>query len=174
MADVKITWKKIKELPSQVNSWRDIVYYIRLSPPFMIHYSGPSKPSKDDDFVSPLVYVGSGNARGRLGNHLGWLKDFGQTLPHARYEVWIAQPKVRNNANAYLAFEGYILREFERVSRGWLPLRNKKTEAVNSNHNYETGIFDELIAYDNRYTWAIWPYRGKWNTMYCQGGKLSR
>lgn len=184
MTEVKISWIKIKELPAQVNSWRDIqhyagtdvefpskqcVYCIRLSPPYMLHYAN-AEPNKDNDFVSPLIYVGSGNARSRLGNHLGWLNDLGQALPHARYEIWIASPRKQNNADAYKAFEGYLLHEFENVSRGWLPLRNKKKQAFNPSHNYGSNIFKEVVGHDRRYNWAIWPYRGKWNDVYCTGG----
>jgi hypothetical protein len=185
MAEVEITWLQVKELPTLVSSWHDIRYYagsdvniptkqcvycIRLSPPYMIHYSGPSKQGYDDDFVSPLIYIGSGNAKGRLGSHLSWLRDLGQTLPNIRYEIWIAQPKVQNNAKAYASFEGYLLHQFEKHSRGWLPLRNKKKQAFNPSHNYPSNIFKEVVGHDRRYSWAIWPYRGKWNDVYRTGG----
>ena len=184
MAKVEIKWKKVKELPAHINSWADLKYYapdvdfptkqcvycIRLSPPFMIHY-GTTEPDKDNDFVSPLIYIGSGNGKGRLGSHLKWLNSLGQALPSARFEIWFAEPKVRNNSFAYKAFEGYLLKEFEKASRGWLPLRNKKTESNNNNHDYAPEAFENLIKHDRRYTWAVWPFHGSWSETYLTGGK---
>jgi hypothetical protein len=77
---------------------------------------------------------------------------------------------VKNNQQAYKFFEGFLLHSFEKKSGGWLPFFNKKKQATNDRHEYEDAAFSEVVKYDNRYTWAIWPFHSKLNSIYEQGG----
>ena len=186
MAEVKIAWEIIREVPMTETSWTNIqayahvpvaeyperaVYCIRLSPPYMVHY-GDEDDNKDGyAFVSPVIYIGSGNSKNRLGTHTKtWLPKMAAALPNARFEMWIAKPRVRKSPYAYKAFEGYLLHQFQKRSGGFLPLFNKQKAAMNARHSYDEAIFSELIKFDRRHIWAIWPYQGKLHKVYDTGG----
>ncbi len=175
MAHIEIDkhdWWKAKEIPLIETDWRNIrvyceqsenpfdwercLYVIRLAPPYALTYGDDAK----HNLTSPLLYVGSGNIQQRWSSHREWLYELGHAIPGGRYEVWVCQPRSRNNAAVYADIEADILNYFSAKTNGWLPLRNLRREYSQRSHTYEDGLFDEIIRDDRRYLWAMYPTRG--------------
>jgi hypothetical protein len=177
MVDIEIdSWWKATEIPLIETDWRNIriycdqevnpfkwkrcLYLVRLSPPFSIVYGDECQLN------SPLVYVGQGNIESRWSNHRNWLLELGHAIPGGRYEVWVCQPRCRNNRVLYKDIEADILVQFKAKSDGFLPLRNQRIEGTPRKHEYAKGFFDDVIKSDRRYLWGIYPIRGAVESWY--------
>ena len=171
MAHVHIAnWWKAKEIPLIEADWRNIrlfceqdenpfdwercLYIVRLGPPYALIYGD------NEELISPLLYVGSGNIGQRWSSHRDWLNDLGHAIPGGRYEVWVRQPRTQHNANFYSDVEADVLTRFKEATNGYLPFRNLRVEGTPRQHTYEDGFFDQIIKVDRRYLWAIFPIRG--------------
>jgi hypothetical protein len=143
---VETDWRNIKLYCTETDAcwdWNQCIYFIRLSPPYMIA-CGDS-----DEGDSPLIYIGSGAVRQRWGGHRAWMGALGRWLPGGRYEFWIWQHDLYKEieSDALLIFR-------ERYRR--LPLANLKSGTSAQNHSYDDTLYQVGEA-DRRYWWALRP-----------------
>lgn len=129
------------------------VYVIRLSNPFTIRYRSPESGVDDGDTVdfegtSQIVYIGKGDVKGRLKQHLGKkLFDFMLSLSGANFDFQIVEPTCQHHSplDHHTQLEHDLLKEFANTvsqkERGF-PLLNKNSGTdlgkadIGSNWNY--------------------------------------
>jgi hypothetical protein len=167
MVNVALSWKRIDWMPRE--TWKkDIlrkltavgikpadlkrsVYVIRLNGDFCIDYPRGQ---------SPTIYIGEGNFSQRINSHRAWVSELEELVGDFAFQVRIATPRVKNNAEAYLDCEAALLKRFgERF--GTAPLWNKQYESRRNNYMYNKKQVDQAICKGSgaRYKWAIKPMR---------------
>lgn len=107
------------------------IYVITLSDNLSIDYNG--EPSQ-------VIYIGRGQIESRLKAHLkNWIRDLSDSLQDIAFDVWMAEVRVKGNANAFKEVESDLLYDFnERF--GCLPLQN----TIHGNYNYKNhDYFDD-------------------------------
>lgn len=168
MVYVALDWKRIDWMPNE--TWkRDIlpkvmaaglnrrvlkraVYVIRLNGNFCISY-----PLGE----SPAIYIGEGNFGQRIINHRKWIGgELEELVGDFSFQVRLAIPRVKNNADAYLDCEAALLRRFgERF--GSAPLWNKQYESRRNDYEYNDRQIRQAICKGSgaKYKWALSPMK---------------
>lgn len=167
MVHVSLAWHRIDWLPHE--TWgkgtlpkilatglkkvdlKRIVYVIRLNGDYCIDYPKGT---------SPALYVGEGNFGERITKHREWVSELTELVGVFSFQVCIAVPRVRKNANAYLDAEAAILQRFG-VLFGTAPLWNKQFEVRRNNYEYSHRSIDQAICKRSgaKYKWAIKPMK---------------
>jgi hypothetical protein len=151
------TWQKnvVPKLNSAGMNPRDIsrsVYVIRLNGDFAVDYGKGE---------SPAVYVGEGNFATRINSHKTWVNEIKELVGDFTFQVCIATPRVKNNAEAYLDTEAALLHRFGQLF-GTAPLWNKQFETRRCEHyEYSERSLDFALRKRSgaKYKWAIRPMR---------------
>lgn len=129
------------------------IYIIRLIGDFAVDYPNG---------FSPVIYIGEGNAYGRLYQHANWLSSLLASIPQMGLEVRIAEITRRKNKTLYQYIEADLLRWFAE-DYGSLPWFNRQRErGKESQYEYEREA--ELcirrhlgVGAGNEFLWAIKP-----------------
>jgi hypothetical protein len=136
-----------------IKRWKQCVYVIRVAGDVAIRY-----PKR----FSPVVYVGEGNAYGRLYGHTGWLTSLVLAVPQVSIQVHIAEVVRRNRPNLYKAIEADLLKWFA-DRHGSLPWFNRQWEWKHQGQfEYTPDAWRSLAkrvgqGSGNRFLWAIQP-----------------
>jgi hypothetical protein len=167
MANPTLNFKSSGRIPFDVGGWVGLkkllgqefidratssksVYIIRLRRPFAIWYY---------DGVSPVVYIGRGDFKARVSNHIKlWIKKIGKSLNGASFEILVSTPKTNNNVDFYKHVEADLISEFE-DRYGVKPLNNSKREYSSGRHSYKEAEIRKAfgLGKGGGYHWAIWP-----------------
>ena len=142
MVSVALDWKRIDWMPNE--TWKkDIlpklnavglsltdlkrsVYVIRLNGEFCIQYPRGQ---------SPTIYIGEGRFGQRINSHRAWVRELEELVGDFAFQVRIAVPRVKNNADAYLDCEAALLDRFGELF-GTAPLWNKQYESRRNGYEY--------------------------------------
>lgn len=167
LVHVPLSWSKIDWLP--VETWKkhtlpklieiglnpaDLkrsVYVIRLNGDYCIEY-----PHGE----SPTLYVGEGNFSQRITSHRTWVSELKELVSNFSFQVRIAVPRVRKNAEAYLDCEAALLARFGELF-GSAPLWNKQFETRRNGYSYSQSQLDQALCKGSgaKYKWAIKPMK---------------
>lgn len=151
------TWKRdtlpnLLDLGFRPGALRRCVYVIRLNGNFAIDYPWGQ---------SPVLYVGEGKFGQRIISHREWVSELRELVGDFAFQVRIAIPRVRKNANAYLDAEAAVLIRFRELY-GSAPLWNKQMEKRRHPHYvYNRKSIDDAIGLGSgkRYKWALQPMK---------------
>lgn len=133
--------------------WKQSVYSIRLVGEVAVHYPRS---------FSPVVYIGEGNAFGRIYNHVNWIVPLLLSVPQLSIQVRVLEVARRNNAKLYSYLEADLLRAFS-DRYGALPWFNRQWERGREGvHTYEPAarkVIESMIEVGSgsKYVWAIRP-----------------
>lgn len=129
------------------------VYTIRLAGGVAVSYVNG---------VSPVVYIGEGNAFQRLYNHTSWLVPLLIAVPQLRVEIRIIEVARKNNPQLYQNIEADLIAEFHHAHSA-LPWFNRQREPSKEGfYQYEDDVLKELkklisVGSGNKFMWAIRP-----------------
>lgn len=141
------------------DQWPDLargsqcIYVIRLSGEFAVRY-----PHK----FNPTIYIGEGNARGRLITHVNWIVPLVRSVTQIGIEVRVAEIVRRNNVKLRRNIEADMLRWFQ-DGHGALPWFNRQRERSREEcFDYEIEAKRSLVGgfsvgSGNNFKWAIEP-----------------
>lgn len=138
--------------PSQARP-KQSVYAIRLLGQVAVSYPKA---------FSPVVYIGEGNAFGRLYQHTSWLVPLLISVPQLSLQIRILEVARKNNMKLYSHIEADLLRWFS-DDFGALPWFNRQWEGSKENvYSYEADALKELrkmiaVGSGTKYLWAIQP-----------------
>lgn len=128
------------------------VYVIALSGGLSINYK--KKPSS-------VVYIGRGNIRVRVGNHLKqWITNFSESLQDAKFVFWMAPVYLGGNANLFKEVESDLLDYFyDRF--GERPILNKISgESHSKFHEHSKSSYQPFRKSSSMDAgWAIRPMK---------------
>ena len=167
MVNVPLSWKRIDWQPDE--TWKKdtlpkllrvgllpghlarSVYVIRLDGDYCIEY-----PTGQ----SPTLYIGEGNFSQRISSHRPWVRELREFVGDFSFQVRIAIPRVRNNAEAYRDCEAAILHRFGNIF-GSAPLWNKQFESRKKSYLYNQSQIDQAICKGKgtRYKWSFKPMK---------------
>ena len=168
MVDIALAWNRIDWLPN--DTWRkdtlpklqscglkirDLkrsVYVIRLNGYYCVDYPNET---------SPTVYIGEGNFNQRINSHRTWVEELKEFVRDFSFQVRIAVPRVRNNADAYKDCEAALLIRF-RDKFGSAPMWNKQFEQRRYPHFvYKESQIDQAICKGSgaKYKWSFKPMK---------------
>lgn len=129
------------------------VYIIRLVGEVAVDYPGG---------VSPVIYVGEGNAYGRLYQHANWLSSLIASVPQIGIEVRIAEIARRNHDKLYQYIEADLLRWFadDYHSLPWFNRQRERAKEARYDYEHEAELCLRRhlgIGAGNAFLWAIKP-----------------
>ena len=147
----KKTLPKILDLGLKPYDLRRSVYVIRLNGDYCIDYPWGE---------SPTLYIGEGTFSQRINSHRTWVTELKELVGDFSFQVRIAIPRVRNNADAYLDCEAALIERFSKKF-GTAPLWNKQYESRRNNYKYNQKQIDLAICKGSgaKYKWAIRPMK---------------
>lgn len=166
MANVQLTWDKVRFSATAVSGWiafkravnledhkkllsSRAVYVIRITRPYSFAY---------EKGHSPVAYIGKGKAQQRITSHLGsWIKELGKRIPDLHIEIWFCEPKATWHGTICEHVESDLIKKFI-AKYGDRPLRNRVTPRSNRLHQYRPD--DMAILHPGKgkgYHWAIKP-----------------
>jgi hypothetical protein len=129
------------------------VYVVRLKGQVAVAYG---------DEISPTIYIGEGNAAGRLYAHANWIADLLVAVPNAEIEIKVADCVRKNDNNLCQYVEADLIATFvERYK--CLPWFNRQREKKHEGkRQYDDTVikqFKQRIGkvQGSNYLWAIRP-----------------
>jgi hypothetical protein len=168
MAQVKLDWQFVEFPVAEVGTWKDLksfvsdaaistlrsrraVYVIRIKRPFAFAYTNG---------VSPVAYIGKGNAQQRITSHLKtWIWEIWARIPETKIRIYFCEPRVRKLGSICEHVEADLIARFRTRFRE-NPLRNKQIPQIRGKHIYIQKELDVLICGKGKgYHWAITPMR---------------
>ena len=157
---LKDQWPEIRR-PSQC------VYVVRLRGEVAVSYG---------ERHSPVIYIGEGNAYGRIYSHVNWISSLLVSVPNMEIEVQIAEIARRNHTSLCEYIEADMIRWFHE-DIGALPWFNRQRERSKEKaHSYEHEAESSLrrrlgVGSGSSFLWAIRPTQI--NDQYAPYGKGS-
>lgn len=144
------------------------VYVIRMTGSFLIAYNAGN---------SPVLYIGRGNARGRVIGHIGqWIRNVSEFGNDTQVEVRILIPRRQRRPDFYKNVEADLLHRFA-IKYSSLPYFNGRTERRFAEQvNYSAAQEKRLttlisIGSGRRPWWALKPTKANpTRQRYLQGG----
>jgi hypothetical protein len=168
MASVALTWGWIYVEPGDTwvknirpqlvkEGFRDeelnrAVYVVRLKGNFLMRYPWGK---------SPVVYIGEGDSKARLGSHnklSSWMGKLAELVDGYSFEIGVVCPRVKKSPETYRDLEAYMLYQFS-VIYGCIPLRNRQFETRLCKHTYSQKTINHALKTGQgmRYSWAVEP-----------------
>jgi hypothetical protein len=141
------------------DSWPEIrraqqcVYVIRLKGQVAVAYG---------EEISPVIYIGEGDAYARLYSHAKWISTLVVSVPNVELEIHIAEVARKNLSDLYKYIEADLI-EWFRQDYQQLPWFNRQRETSKTDwYDYEPDAKKELrsrlgIGSGSKFLWAIRP-----------------
>jgi hypothetical protein len=132
---------------------RQCVYVVRLRGDVAIAYGKA---------FSPVIYIGEGNAAGRLRGHANWIAELLVAVPNAEIEIRVADCVRKNDPNLCQYVEADLIDAFVKKYK-CLPWFNRQREKkFMGNREYEPEVLTEFKqrigkVQGTRFLWAIKP-----------------
>lgn len=114
------------------------------------------------DEISPVLYIGEGNAQNRLHSHGPWLARLLLSVPNISIDIHVAEVKRQNNTDLCEYVEADMIKWFF-DDYGFLPWFNRQREKSREGHyDYELDVEKKLrsllnVGSGNTFIWAIRP-----------------
>ncbi|MEI2735385.1 MAG: hypothetical protein V9G24_11645 [Rhodoblastus sp.] len=150
---VPIIRKLIDEEWPTIKRRKQCVYVIRLRGEVAIAYG---------ETYSPVIYIGEGDAYGRLYSHAEWLASLLINVPNLEVEIHIAQIARKANYELYRYIEADMIKWFYEEF-ACLPWFNRQRERGKEGHyEYEVDAKKNLrrhigVGSGNSFLWGIRP-----------------
>lgn len=132
---------------------KQCVYVVRLKGHVAIAYGND---------ISPTIYIGEGNAAGRLYSHANWIADLLVAVPNAEIEIKVADCVRKKDAKLCQYVEADLLATFvERYK--CLPWFNRQREKKHEGkRHYDEAVLKQFRqrigkVQGSNYLWAIRP-----------------
>jgi hypothetical protein len=132
---------------------KQCVYVVRVRGTMAVAYN---------DSYSPVIYIGEGNAFGRLYSHAYWISTLLLNVPDIQIEIHIAEIARKNNGKLYRFIEADMIKWFEEKFH-CLPWFNRQKERGKEGKYSYTRDAEQLlkkhigIGAGNKFQWAIRP-----------------